>query len=76
MSVQDIIALSVVGVAAAYAGRALWRTLHGKTGCAGECGCSKGDDPARKDRALKHIPLVTIHSVEASGRAPTEQHTD
>jgi hypothetical protein len=40
MTVQDIIALLIVGVAVLYAGRALWRTLHGETGCAGECGCS------------------------------------
>jgi len=65
MNVQDIIALIVVGVAVVYAGRSLWRTLHGETGCGGECGCSKNDDPARKDRALKHIPLVTINSVSA-----------
>jgi len=60
MGVQDWIALGVVGAAALYAGRSLWRTLHGETGCGGECGCAKSDSAIPPDRKLKQIPLVKL----------------
>jgi len=60
MGGQDWIALGVVGAAALYAGRSLWRTLHGETGCGGDCGCARNDSAIPADRKLQHVPLVTI----------------
>jgi len=78
MDVQDIIALTLVAAAAVYAGRALWRMLNGKTGCASHCGC--GDKPTPSDaspaisqRGLKLVPLVTLEQVgKPAPSAPTE----
>jgi len=68
VDIQDIIALGLVAAAVAYAGRTLWRMLHGKTGCATNCGC--GDKPAEPAtsqapprRGLKRVPLVTLDQV-------------
>jgi hypothetical protein len=68
MDIQDIIALSLAAAAAVYAGRALWRMLNGKTGCASHCNC--GDKPTQSDaspvplqRGLKRVPLVTLEQV-------------
>ncbi|MEK7730387.1 MAG: hypothetical protein AAB363_00865, partial [Planctomycetota bacterium] len=68
MDIQDIIALSLVAAAAVYAGRALWRMLNGKTGCAPNCGCSDKPTPADatpapSQRGLKRVPLVTLEQV-------------
>jgi len=67
MGIQDYLALTVVAVALAYAGRSVWRMLNGKTGCAPNCGC--GDKPAKAGaarpppRGLKRVPLVTLDQV-------------
>ena len=67
MGIQDYLALTVVAVALAYAGRSVWRMLNGKTGCATNCGC--GDKPATggairpPSRGLKCLPLVTLDQV-------------
>jgi len=68
MDMQDIIALSLVAVAAVYAGSTLWRTLNGKSGCASHCGC--GNKPIQSDaspvpsqRGLKRTPFVTLGQV-------------
>jgi hypothetical protein len=67
MGIQDYLALTVVAVALAYAGRSVWRMLNGKTGCATNCGC--GDKPAKAgavrppSRRLKRLPLVTLDQV-------------
>ncbi len=70
MTFQDIIALAIVAVAVVYAGRSLWRTLHGETGCAGECGCAAArpreaaqEDGSLAPPTLKRIPLVTLEEV-------------
>jgi hypothetical protein len=79
MNVQDIIALAIVGVAVVYAGRSLWRTLHGDSGC-GTCAnhehlslAGRGDgvsvddavpdDRSSQSMALKRKPLVPIDDV-------------
>jgi len=71
MDLQDIIALSLVAAAAVYAGRSLWRTLNGKTGCASNCHCA--DKPSMPNtnqisppRGLKRIPLVTLGPMKES----------
>jgi len=67
MGIQDYLALTVVAVALAYAGRFVWRMFHGKTGCATNCGC--GDKPTNPEaprspaRGLKRVPLVTLDQV-------------
>jgi len=67
MEIQDYLALTVVAVALAYAGRSVWRMLNGKTGCATDCGC--GDKPVKAGavrpppRGLKRVPLVTLDQV-------------
>jgi len=63
MSVQDVIALAVVAVAAVYAGRSLWRTLHGETGCAGECGSKHASEEAAPRRTLRRVPLVSLDEI-------------
>jgi len=78
MGIQDIIALTLAAAAAVYAGRALWRMLNGKTGCAPNCGC--GNKPAPSDatpvsspRGLKRVPLVTLEQVgKPASCAPAE----
>jgi len=71
MGIQDYLALTVVAVALAYAGRSVWRMLNGKTGCATNCGCgakpTQSDaSPATSNRGLKRVPLVTIEQVGKS----------
>ncbi len=70
MSGQDVIALAIVAVAVVYAGRSLWRTLHGESSC-GECGSSKkAAAPGQESRGLKRIPLVGVEQV---GRPATPE---
>lgn len=78
MGIQDIIALTLAAAAAVYAGRALWRMLHGKTGCATNCGCGNKStqsdaSPATSQRGLKRVPIVTLEQVgKPAPCAPTE----
>ena len=80
MGIQDYLALTVVAVALAYAGRSVWRMLNGKTGCATNCGC--GDKPAKAGavrpppRGLTRVPLVTLDQVgkPASPASPDPSH--
>jgi len=75
MGIQDYLALTVVAVALAYAGRSVWRMLNGKTGCATNCGC--GDTPAKAgalrppSRGLKGVPLVTLDQVGKPAPSPS-----
>jgi hypothetical protein len=79
IGLQDLVALAVVAVAVVYAGRSLWRTLHGETGCGGECAskCTAtgdaGEQPAVR-RTLKRLPLVTLDEMTkpAHPRQPTQ----
>ena len=55
LSMQTLIVLLIVGGAALYVGRRLWRTVAAARasrrgdGCAAGCGC--GDAPAKRGRA-------------------------
>jgi len=64
MGVQDVIALSIAGLALVIVARFLWRTMSNRAGCAKGCGCSSvdADDDRRKSQSLKRVPLVTLNS--------------
>lgn len=68
MGAQDWIALGIVGAAAWFAGRSLWRSLHGETGCGEDCGCAKSDSAIPADRKLKQTPLVQIGEPKSVNR--------
>ncbi len=69
VGIQDIIALVIVAVAVVYAGRSLWRTLHGETGCAGGCGRSdlnRDGDPSRERKRADGLAIETPPNDRAS----------
>lgn len=60
MGVQDVIALSVAGVAAVYVARKMWRSL----GVSGGCHCAQADPtatgtpPCAPRTGIKQTPLL------------------
>jgi len=63
MDIQDIIALSVSGVALVIVGRFVWRTMTNRAGCAKCCGCAKAatQETAADVRSPKNMPLIPIN---------------
>jgi hypothetical protein len=65
MGLQDVIALSVAGAAALFAGRTIWRSIN-RGGCGGSCGrankaASQGTPPPSP--RLVRTPLVSIDQI-------------
>ncbi len=62
-TIETLLVVLVVGVASAWAGRAIWRSLRGKdkgkcSGCAGSNGCASEN---------KTTNLVELGKIESSG---------
>ena len=68
---QDILAILIAAVAAAYIARRVWlRMLYGKRGTCNTCpGCGPSD-------SVKQVPLVTLDQVTSSAAALPHEAED